>query len=391
MFKVAIAHSIELDSQDAIKEVLEQCHEQLGDLKPQAGILFTGIDHNHSLILNRINKMYPNIELIGCTTGGEISSVNGFAEDSIVLTLFCSDELYFKAGVADRVSEDPVAKIKKAVEATKSRMDQEPDLCIVTPNVLVAGSEGPIGVNIDEVVVGLKQSLGETFPIFGGCATNPTWQDGHQFYNNKVFTDAAPFLFISGPLLFSLGVESGWMPIGKKIKVTHAENTVIFKIGDQSALEFYKHYLGEFDFEGVIEYPLAIFEKDEDNFRLRAPGLFDTEKGSLSFTGVIREGTTVQLTHTTRDKVIKAVEESVKSAVAEYPGSNPAIALCFTCIARKIVLGSRVEEEYQVLKKQFPDLPVAGFYTGGEITPLGRDKPSRLHNETFVSLLLGVE
>ena len=391
MLKTAIAHSLELDSQDAIEEVLAQCHEQLGDMKPQAGILFTGIDHNHSLILNGINKVYPGIELIGCTTGGEISSVHGFADDSIVLTLFCSDELYFKAGVADRISEDPVGSLKKAINNTKSSLDQEPDLCIITPNTMVVTSEGLKSVNQNEVVVGLKQSLGETFPIFGGVAASPRWQGTHQFYNNKVFTDAAPFLLISGPLLFSLGVESGWMPIGKKTKVTHAENAVIFKIGDQSALEFYKHYLGEFDFEGVIEYPLAIFEKDEDNFRLRAPGLFDTEKGSLSFTGAIPEGTTVQLTHTTRDKVIEAVKESVKSAVAEYPGSQPSVALCFTCLARKIVLGTRVEEEYQILKTNFPDLPVAGFYTGGEIGPLGKDKPSRLHNETFLTLLIGVE
>ena len=248
MLKTAIAHSLELDSQDAIKEVLEQSHEQLGDLKPQAGILFLGIDHNFKLILDRINKRYPGIELIGCTTAGELSSVNGFAEDSIVLTLFCSDELYFKAGVADRISKDPVAKIKRAAEATKSSMDQEPDLCIITPNALIISGEVLKSVNLDEIVVGLKQSLGETFPIFGGGAVHPKWQSTIQFYSNKVFTDSAPFLLIAGPLLFSHGVGTGWMPIGEKTKVTKADGTVVYKIGDQTALEFYKHYLGEFDF-----------------------------------------------------------------------------------------------------------------------------------------------
>jgi len=156
-------------------------------------------------------------------------------------------------------------------------------------------------------------------------------------------------------------------------------------------LEFYKHYLGELDFEGVIEYPLAIFKDDEESFYLRAPIVFNAENGSLSVFGSIPKDVTVQLTHTTRDKVIEAVKESVKSAVAEYPGPNPSVALCFTCIARKIVLGSRVEEEYQVLKTNLPDLPVAGFYTAGEIGPLGRGKPARFHNETFLTLLLGLE
>jgi hypothetical protein len=181
------------------------------------------------------------------------------------------------------------------------------------------------------------------------------------------------------------------MPIGKKTKITHIENNIIFRIGDQTALEFYRHYLGEFGFQEVIEYPLAIFNEDEESFYLRAPLFFNEENGSLNIFGSISEGSTVQLTHSTRDKVIESVNESVKSAVADYPGSKPSVALCFTCMARKIVLGSRVDEEYHVLKTDFPDLPVAGFYTGGEIGPLGRDKPARYHNETFLTLLLGVE
>jgi hypothetical protein len=46
MFKVAVAHSLELDSSEAVADVLEQCREQLEDLEPQAGLLFAGIDHD---------------------------------------------------------------------------------------------------------------------------------------------------------------------------------------------------------------------------------------------------------------------------------------------------------------------------------------------------------
>jgi len=101
MLKTAIAHSKELDSADAVEDVLEQCREILGELQAHAGMLFAGIDHDFALILNKINEVYPGIELIGCTTWGEISSVHGVADDSIVLTLFHSDEIEFKAGVAD--------------------------------------------------------------------------------------------------------------------------------------------------------------------------------------------------------------------------------------------------------------------------------------------------
>ena len=393
MLKTAVAQSLELESQEAIEEVLEQCREKLGDLQPQAGLLFTGIDHNFQLILNKINEVYPDIELIGCTTDGELSSVHGFADDSIVLTLFHSEELHFKAGVADRVSEDPLTYITRAVETARSSLDQEPVLCITTPSGLT--------VSGDRIIEGIQKVLGETFPVFGGSAADQVRATGtYQFYKNNVFTDAAPFILIAGPLLFSSGVESGWIPIGKKGKVTHAEQNVVYKIGDQPAADYFKYYLGEDIRLGVkgyygdpVDYPIAVFEDDGRSFYLRAP-LFpysDKENGSVTFISDVPQNTTVQITHATRDKIIEAAKMSVISAKTDYPGSKPSIAICFTCAARKQVLGTRVEEECQVLKNSFPDLPVAGFYTYGEIGPLNRDKPSRFHNETFLSLLLGTE
>ena len=387
MLKTAIAHSLELDSKDAITEVLEQCRDQLGDLKPQAGILFTGIDHNHSLILNSIDKVYPEIELIGCTTDGEISSVQGFAEDSITLMLLCSDKIFFKAGVADGISKDTATNIKKAVDSVKLKLDKEPKLCITTPSGLTASG--------DNIVEGLRLSLGDNFPIFGGNAGDQMrMKCTYQFYNNKVFTDAVPFILIGGPLFFSFGIETGKIPIGKKAVVTRSDNNMVYKIGKDNAIEFYKHHLGEniglVDEAMISDYPLAVFEEDNKSFYLRAP-IFESGTESLRFLGNVPQGSTIQITYATRDQIVEATKTSVNSSMTGYPGTKPSAALCFSCSARKFVLGTRVKEEYDAFKKIFPDLPVAGFYTYGEIGPLGRNKPARFHNETFISLILGLE
>ncbi len=386
MLKTTIAHSLELDSQDAAEEVLEQSRVKLGELNPQAGMLFAGIDHNFELILKKIDEAYPAIQLIGCTTDGEISSVHGFSDDSIVLTLFCSERLSFKASVADKVTKDSVTDLIKAVETAKSHLDQEPKICIVTPT----GYPGVI--TGEDIIEAVRRALGEAIPIFGGLAGDQFRFEGtYQFCNKNVFTDAVPFILISGPLLYSFGVESGWMPIGQKAKVTRSDHNVISRIGDQSAMDFVRHYLGEIAFTPISEFPLAIFEDDGESFCLRSSLATDAEKGSITYTGPIPEGATVQLTHSTRDRIIEAAKASVSSAVAEYPGSKPSIALCFSCTCRKQVLGTRVEEEYMLLKSSYPDLPVAGFYTYGEIGLLNKDKPAKLHNDTFYTLLIGSE
>jgi len=50
-------------------------------------MLFAGIDHDFAVVLEQINAQWPGMELIGCTTDGEMSSHILFAEDSLALVL----------------------------------------------------------------------------------------------------------------------------------------------------------------------------------------------------------------------------------------------------------------------------------------------------------------
>ena len=78
MLQVVVGHSADPESQEAVEEIIEQCQESLTGIPPQAGILFAGMDFDYELILKEITNAFPGIELIGCTTDGEVSSVLGF-------------------------------------------------------------------------------------------------------------------------------------------------------------------------------------------------------------------------------------------------------------------------------------------------------------------------
>jgi hypothetical protein len=384
MLKVAIGHSDDVDSADAIEAVLEQCQDPLNGLSAQAGLLFASIDQDFQLILDKINEAYPGIELIGCSTDGEFSSVLGFAEDSIALTLFHSDECEWKAGVGHDISKDPLGSLEQAVKNVMAHLHQEAKLCIVTPESLT--------VSGDSIVEGLRRQLGDNFPIIGGTAGDQLRvKQTYQFYKDQVLSNAAPFLLFFGPLLLSFGVESGWKPIGKKGKVTQVKNNILYQIDEKPATEYYQHYLKIELSEIVPEYPLAVYVEETENFYLRNPTFFNPEDGSISFMGDVPQNATVQITHVERDGIIKATETSVSQAQKNYPGSKPALAICFSCAGRKLVLGTRAHEEFQLLQKNYSILKVAGFYAYGEIAPLLPNTPSRFHNETFISLLIGEE
>jgi len=140
-------------------------------------------------------------------------------------------------------------------------------------------------------------------------------------------------------------------------------------------------------------FPLAVFEEDGERFYLRG-GLVsdsDRETGSITFPGNIPEGATVQIANATRDNIVEAARQCIDASVKGYPGTEPSAALCFSCGVRKVILGTRIEEESIAFKNSFPSLPFAGFYSGGEWAPLGKNLPARVHTMTFVNLVLGVK
>ncbi|MEH1820149.1 MAG: FIST N-terminal domain-containing protein [Nostoc sp.] len=385
MFRVVVGHSDDPDSQNAIAEVLEECSRSLADFLPQAGILFTAIDFDHALILQRIQDAFPGIELIGGTTNGEISSILEFQQDSLTLMLFASDEVEIRSGIGRGVSKNPALAAQEAIAQAQAKSTSVPQLCLTFPDSLTSN-----GVFIVEA---LKQSLGEHIPIIGGMtADDYTFDKTYQFFQGEVLSDSVPVLLFSGKLLFSHGVACGWNPISQRSRITKVDGNVVYEIDGQRALDFYRHYLGEERFaSNYAIYALAVFE-DRDHFYLRAPNGYDQQSGSVKFFLDIPEQAVVQITDATRDNILSASETSLKNALADYPGVEPTAALLISCAARRRILGTLARVEYQLVKTHLPKaLPCCGFYAYGEIAPIVGGGQTQIHNKTFVTLLVGTK
>ncbi|MEH2397957.1 FIST signal transduction protein [Nostoc sp.] len=381
MFKAVVGHSNDPDSLSAVEEVLQQCTNSLAGDIPKAGIIFAAIDFEHSLVLQQIHQAFPGIELIGGTTDGEISSVLEFQQDSITLMLFCSDEVEIHAGVGRKVSGDPVTVTKQAVEQAKAKSTAAPKLCLTHPESLTTS-----GVSI---LNGLKLALGQHVPIFGGLAADQSrYQNTYQFFQTEVLSDSVPILLFSGTILFSHGVTSGWHPIGQISKVTKVDKNIVYEIDGKPALDFYHHYLGLLP--PSIEYPLAVFDQNGDNFYIRAPIAYNQESGSITFFGDIPDQAVIKIAEAGYEDILAASKTSFMNALDNYPGAEPSAILFFSCVARRQILGTRAKEEYQNIKLCLTDyLPACGFYSYGEIAPIEGISQMQFHNETFVTLILG--
>lgn len=380
MLKVAVGHSNDPDSLEAIQDVLEQCHADLGTHQPQAGLLFAAVDFDHELILQHIHQVFPDLELIGGTTDGELSSVLEFQQDSLTLMLLSSNDIEIRAGVGRHISENPTEIAYQAVATAQQQMAQPVQLCIALPESLTTSTVS--------ILKGMETALGSV-PIFGG-ATADQWQYQctRQFYKTEVLSDAVPFLLFAGNLVFSHGVAGGWHPIGKRSQITKVDKNIIYEIDHKPALDFYHYYLDKSAPDAI--YPLAVFPPGETRYFLRGAVGHDAITGSITVSGDVPADSTVQITDTSLDNVVAASQTAFAEALTHYPGGQPEAALFFSCAWRRQILGTRANEEYQAIAKSLKQTILScGFYTYGEIAPFEGKSKTFFHNTTFVALLMG--
>jgi hypothetical protein len=384
MFSAIVAHSEEADTRDVAEEILRQCRARLGDTVPKAGLLFAAIDFEHQILLDEIQGAFPGLELIGCTTDGEISSELGFREDSATLILFASDTVDITAGVGRGLSDDVTAACRSAIDTASAKAGKPPRLWISTPEGLSV--EGHV------VTVALQQIVGQEVPIVGALSGDQWRLKGtYQFCGNEVLSDAIPVLLFAGDFRFSYGVSFGWHEVGDVGRVTRAAGATVHEIDGAPAIEFYRKYLGP-GARPSVELPLAILnERDETEYLRASWGNIDETTGSVDFLATVPEGARVRLTIADRDAILAGCAESFAIARSNLPaGAQPVAALFFSCMARKLLLGTRTGEELQLIRGGLGEaVPICGFYGYGEISPkFGDSTGTKFHNESFVSLLI---
>ena len=390
MFRMAVGHSDDIDVERALDAVIEECEAVLAGAVPSAGLLLASWDSDHRALIDRIRGRYPGIELAGATSSGEMSSVLGFSEDSVALALFASDTVDIVAGIGRDVLRDPVAAASAAVADACSRSDLPPSLCIAMTTV------GQVEASI--ILDALRAALGPDVPILGGGASPKDPADdprhgndaGREIVGDVVTSDAIAVLLFCGPLAMSYGVDTGWRGVGPTATVTALSGDSVSEIDGRPALEFYERYLGTVT--PAIANPLAVFDTgDSTRFYLRTPIAYDQATGCVSFFGAIPDGSRVQLTVAATDEIFEGARASIADALATFPaGHTPDAALIFSCATRRFLLGTRARREIEVVRDALgTGTPLAGIYCLGEIAPMAAGDPSRFHNATLVSILLG--
>jgi len=386
MLRMAVGHAQCLDADCAARGAVDACRRGLGGREPVGLLLFTGAGYDHGVILDRIGQAFPGVPLVGATAAGQMSAA-GTSDDAVLLVGFGGEGIACAAGlVRDLAAALDAATALAALDAARRELAAPPSLCLLFPD----GGRG----GVEALGQALAGALPADCPVLGGLAARHVTDTAPvcQFFGREALSGAAPFLLVSGAVPVVARLSRGWRPIGGRARVTVSADGVVRRIGERTALDFYRHYLGPHA-EPALELPLAVSCERHEDFILRAPGFYSEEDGGIEFPAGVPEGAMVQLAEADRSEMLGDIRLLTRELAGKAAETfTPAGALLFSCATRKEVLGTKASEEAGRMTAALPPgTPVAGFYGHGEIGAAGPGLPLHLHNGSLVALLLGGE
>ncbi|MBC2606540.1 FIST signal transduction protein [Pelagicoccus albus] len=322
-----------------------------------------------------LQDLFPDSLIASCSTSGTISGA-AVTDDSL-----CATALHFEETevLGHQVDSTEFADSRVAGQHLAKALYRE-DLVHV-----LLFSDGQT-VNGAQLVLGFRDELGADVSLSGGIAG-----DGTRFQETWIGLDENPVSgrivgigFYGTALQVRCSSGGGWHPFGPERTVSHSEGKVLFGVDGESALDIYKRYLGE-QAAGLpasaLKFPLSLVVNEDEGPVVRTILSMDEKRQSVTFASDIPQGAKVRLMRGFIDDLIEGANRAANVVVNE--GEKPDFALCVSCVARRLVLGQRVEEELEEVLSVLGDPPLAGFYSYGEIGPLDMESRCQLHNQSI--------
>jgi len=298
-------------------------------------------------LLYELTEVCPKAVVIGSTTDGEI--VNGESSRNGTILSFTLFE-HSSLQCAVDMSPDSFLRGKK-ISSKIVNSDSK---------LFILFSEG-LNTNGEEFLKGV-QFVAPHVKVAGGLAG-----DYASFQKTLVFTK--DFILQNGAVGVSVNSNKlrvfndynfNWQKIGKKLTVTKAEDNIVYEIDGRSAIDTYKHYLGDKVVHKIpsvcIEFPLLV----EENGTLTARSVISASgDGSLTFAATIKEGSEVYFGYGNPEEILKHTH-TIPNQLEEFA---PEAIFVYSCMARLHFIGPMIDQELKPLARF---APMSGFFTYGE-------------------------
>lgn len=313
--------------------------------------VFTSVTNKNYIVYLRdeLLSLLPNAKIIGTTTSGEISMCGSLTHSTVI-----SISVFEKTKIETALVSSKENSFDNGIEIIKN-LDTNPHL-----KLLITFTDG-LYTNGEEYIKGIA-SINNKVVIAGGMAGDYSkFEETLVFTENKITNNGSvAAAFYNKDLNIHTDYSFNWETVGQKHIIEKSIKNRVYKISGLTAVDFYKHYLGE-NIDKLlpaigIEFPLVL---NIDGVNIARAVLTKHNDGSLSFAGNIEEGSEVQFGHGDVQLIIQKGLDNIKNIIKSPIES----IFIYSCMARKALLEEDINLEILPLKEI---APISGFFAYGE-------------------------
>lgn len=359
------------DHSQALEELLRPIDARVTPGMVDLVLLFATAHFDDKLpeVIERIRSAFPGATLVGCTAEGTIGR-NTELERMPSMSLL--------AGSLPGVNIRPFHITQEDLSSAATSLDWE-RIVSVSPEsepVFLAFAD-PFRFAIQELVDQINEAYPKA-PLLGGVASAAREPGQNRLIiNDEILHEGAVGVALTGNLVVDTVVSQGCRPIGKSFVITKGERNVIMELGGRATLEQLHSVLVDLseDEERLARQSLfvgRVIDEYKENF---VHGDFlihnivgvDRSSGALAMAGLARVGATVQF-HV-RDAA--SADEDLRTLLNAHTESGVCGAMLFGCNGRGSNMWPEAGHDARLLQEILGDVPVAGFFCGGEFGPIG--------------------
>jgi small ligand-binding sensory domain FIST len=232
----------------------------------------------------------------------------------------------------------------------------------------------------DPFLTTLARDLPSVMIVGGGATEDGSVGETFQFCGDVVSSNSVAGMLLSGDFEISTGAAQACAPLGRTHRVTGARENVILELDGRSAYEVFSAAAGPlaadlqralaFVFLGIpLESGADLLERG--NFYVRNIVGASPEHGAIAVAHRPHVGDTIGFVLRDSERArneLKATLEALQLTAKNPPG----FGLYFDCVSRGSGLYHIPDHDAAYIGQYFRELPIAGFFTGFEIGPLGQ-------------------
>jgi hypothetical protein len=333
--------------------------------------------HPHEIL----KKMAPHAVVMGCSTGGEILGTDVLDDTLVAIAVTFEHTTVKPFSSLVGTAEDSFVVGQNMGESLKGEN-------LTSVFILSEGLE----VNGNELIRGLYSVLPEHVIVTGGFAGDGiNFKETEVGLNGPAISHRVAAVGLYGTKLkVGFASCSGWKPFGPPRVITKSDGGTIYEVDNQSVVAMTRKYIGasaKFP-EDALFFPLCIYKGGQsmEEGVIRTFHRMDEANDALVFSGDVPEGYLATMMHSTTNELVDGVVHGVHKAM-KIATAAPQMALIVSCVGRRLVMGQRVAEEVEVIADALGNVPMAGFYSNGEICHHAITRMCEFHNQTMTITL----